>query len=383
VRNLSLAARTKVELIAELLHESSHDLEILSQGEVIESKLRLYPGFREAESFHPKIPVYYASAFPLRFVNGLWSGFNLLRLFKRRHQVSPFDLIMIYDLKLPQVACAHYAIQKLNLPVILEYEDDAFADHWGRPDTNPRTKWQRDAAKKLLNSISGGFGCAPYLLEQISSSVPKLLLRGVVSNYIANANGQASLSKTNRVVFSGTLEGGQGVEQLVTAWKTLALPDWELHIAGVGPIKPALEKIANQTRNIVFHGYLNKENNGALLCTAKIGMNPQDVAHVANTFPFKIIEYLAAGTHVITTPRGTLEPQLDAGITYITDNTSETIGASLKKVITERQYERTARPAALQTYGPDAVTTSLNRLIAESKAVHGNGIASESRKRVT
>jgi glycosyltransferase involved in cell wall biosynthesis len=382
-RNLSLAGRVKAELIAELLQSDSHTVEILSQGEVIEPRLKFYAGFREPQPFHQSVPVYYGSALPIRFANGLWSSYSLLRLFKKRHRESPFDLIIIYDLKPPQVACANYAIRRLGLPVILEYEDDLFTDRWGKQDRTLKAKCQHNAAQKLLSRVSGGFGCAPYLLDQLPAYAPKLLLRGVVSSQIANSNGQAKGVRKNRVVFSGTLEGSQGERQLVKAWGMLGLPDWELHIAGRGPIKDDLEKLADNNRNIIFHGFLDKERNAKLLCTSKIGMNPQDPSHIpGNTFPFKIIEYLAAGTHVITTPRGTLEPQLDAGITYIPDNTSETIAESLKKVIAERAYQRTAQRAALQTYGPEAVSTSLNRLIAESMAVAGNGIVSDSRNHV-
>jgi hypothetical protein len=276
---------------------------------------------------------------------------------------------MIYDLKPPQLACASYAIRRLGLPVILEYEDDSFTDVWGRSDATLRTAWQRTAARKLLNSVSGGFGCSPYLLAQMPPATPKLLLRGVVSNHIANSNGHAKAVRKNWAVFSGTLEGSQGEKQLVKAWKMLGLPDWELHIAGRGPIKDALEKLAENNPSIVFHGFLNKEENARLLCSARIGMNPQDVTHIpGNTFPFKIIEYLAAGTHVITTPRGALEEELDAGVSYIPDNAPETIFAGLKKVISDRRYEHTAEQAALRTYGPQAVSKSLNALIGQIMA---------------
>ena len=369
VRNLSLAARVKIELIAELLQKSSHSLETLSQGEVIEQQFKFYPGFRELEPFHPDIPVYYAAAFPVRFVNGVWSNLNMLRLFKKRHRLAPFDLVIIYDLKLPQITCANYAIRKLGLPVILEYEDDVFADRWGKSDTTFRTRWQETAARKLLASVSGGFGCSPYLMAQMPPATPTLLLRGVVSSHIATSNGQANASRKNWVVFSGTLEGSQGEKQLVEAWEMLKLPDWELHIAGRGPIKDTLEKLAGNNRSIVFHGFLNKEENARLLCTAKIGMNPQDLSQIpGNTFPFKIIEYLAAGTHVITTPRGRLEQELDAGVSYIADNSAESIAASLKQVIAERRYEKTVVDPALKTYGPAAVSKSLNILIEQAKA---------------
>jgi hypothetical protein len=83
-------------------------------------------------------------------------------------------------------------------------------------------------------------------------------------------------------------------------------------------------------------------------------------------FAFKIIEYLAAGAHVITTRMGTLEPDLEKGITYIADNKPETIAATLKQVIRSHSYRRTAAQAALQTYGGPAVSKSLERLIRQA-----------------
>lgn len=90
-------------------------------------------------------------------------------------------------------------------------------------------------------------------------------------------------------------------------------------------------------------------------------MNPQDPPKALGTvFAFKIIEYLAAGMHVITTPRDMLEPELEAGISYIQDNSPESIAAGLKKAISDRLYQCTAEQAALQTYGPAAVSPSLD-----------------------
>src|SRR5216684_2237793 len=86
IRNRSVSNKIKIELIAELLHASSHDVEIISHGEVIETKCKFYPGFREPELFDSKIPIYYASALPIRRVNGLWSSMQTLRFLKSRHR---------------------------------------------------------------------------------------------------------------------------------------------------------------------------------------------------------------------------------------------------------------------------------------------------------
>jgi glycosyltransferase involved in cell wall biosynthesis len=372
--NLSLAARVKIGLLCELLQRSSHQVEILSQGEIIEHEFKYYPGFLEPEPFHPDIPIHYASALPIRRLNGAWSGWQTLRLFKERHRASPYDLAIVYNLKLPQIMCGNHALQRLGIPVVLEYEDDAFVDIWGRRERSFSTDVHEVRIRKFFSVVSGCVGVSPYLLSQLPPSTPKLLLRGVVGDAFVG-RGQEDRSRKNRVVFSGTHEGTQGIEQLVAAWRMLDLPGWELHLAGQGPITNALQRLAQGDPSIVFHGLLSRDANARLLFSARIGMNPQDLTQTpGNVFAFKIVEYLAAGLHVITTPRGALEPELEAGVSYIDDNQPAAIAAALKDVIGSGRYERTARAAALQTYGPDVVSRAMNAFIARLTS-HGGAAA--------
>jgi hypothetical protein len=96
-------------------------------------------------------------------------------------------------------------------------------------------------------------------------------------------------------------------------------------------------------------------------------LNPQDALKLlGSVFAFKIIEYLAAGLHVITTPRGAIESELETGITYIPGNAPDVIASGLTRVISKRHYERTAAGAAMQAYGPDAVSRLLNTLITDT-----------------
>jgi len=156
------------------------------------------------------------------------------------------------------------------------------------------------------------------------------------------------------------------LEQLVSAWRRLKLKDWELHIAGIGPIEEALRKLAQNDSTIVFHGFLGREENARLLCSARLGLNPQDVTRIPGTsFAFKIIEYLAAGLHVISTPRGSLEAELQAGMTYLGDNSAETIAAAIQEVLSTGRHRNTAREATLQIYGADALAGTLGRFFDE------------------
>jgi len=136
-----------------------------------------------------------------------------------------------------------------------------------------------------------------------------------------------------------------------------------------------LKRMADKDPNIIFHGLLNRQENARLLCSAKIGLNPMYASKIRGSdFPFKIIEYLAAGLHVITTPRGTIEPDLERGISYIENNSPEAIVGGLRMAINAKAFERTAEAAALRTYGPNAVTVALNKLLDEviARASGGN-----------
>src|SRR5437867_584428 len=133
MKNRSLAAAVKIELISEFLRQNAHEVEVFSQGEVVELQFRFYPAFLEPAPFHPDLPpVSYASALPIRRINALWSSLSTLALFRARHRAAPFDVVMIYNFKLPQILCAHWAMRRLGLPVVLEYEDDAFVDVSGQ-----------------------------------------------------------------------------------------------------------------------------------------------------------------------------------------------------------------------------------------------------------
>jgi glycosyltransferase involved in cell wall biosynthesis len=271
--------------------------------------------------------------------------------------------------------CAIYAIRRLGLPVILEFEDDSFVDIAGESENRFKTKYQLYLARKILSQVSGCVGVSPHLLSRFPPSLPRLLLRGVVSNEIIEASRETA--RKNWVVYSGTHTSDKGLEPLITAWQMLRLPAWELHIAGCGVLTARLEKMAQNSSNIVFHGLLNRQENARLLSLARIGINPHNISRIpGNVFAFKIIEYLAAGLHVVTTPMGALEPELEAGITYIRDNSAETIRVTLNQLIQGRNYKRTAVKAAQNTYGPTSVARAFDKLIQQVVATRSATVTS-------
>ena len=372
VANLSLSNTIKIELIAERLQALSHEVEVISPGEVVGTHVRLYRGFREAKPFHEDIPVHYASTLPVRFVNGFWSSWRLFQLFAARHLESPFDVVIVFNPKRPHITCAIDAIRQFGLPVVLEYEDDLLVNVMGQQNNSAPARYQRQLFTRLLNVVSGGIAVSPRLLAQFPERIPKLLLRGVVGDDIARRSALTTVPKRNWILFSGTLVEWSGIAKLVESWDADAFPGWELHITGHGQLTEQVKQAAAAKRGVIFHGLVNRETLVDLLCSSRICVNPYAVSQSpGNVFAFKIIEYLAAGAHCITTPMGALEPEIEAGITYMPDNMPATIAATLQQVINERRYERPAADAVLRRYGAASVEESLDSLlqaVMESKA---------------
>ena len=371
VANRSMSNKTKIELVAKLLRSRGHAVEIFSHGEVIENRLRFYAGFSEPELFDRAIPITYISSLAVRRLNGLWASMQMVRLLNRRHRIAPFDVVILFNLKRPQIACARYAARH-GIPVILEYEDDAFRSVEGKVSSGVVVHYHHRAYREALSSAAGCIAVSPHLLSQVGSDVPKLLLRGVVGDDIVTSSRLQKNAKKQIVLFSGTHIKSNGVAELITAWRTAPLRNWELHITGYGDMSDELRRMAQSCSSIVFHGLVDRSQLVSLMCSAKLCINPHAVSQApGNVFAFKIIEYLAAGAHVLTTRMGTLEPQIEAGVTYMTDNKPETIASALARVVVERRYEHTVEDVAQDTYGSGEVAGALEDLLAKARCRSG------------
>jgi hypothetical protein len=366
VYNRSMAAVVKIELASLLLREKSHAVEIISQGWVVKSKGYYYPGFSETQRFHPDIPIHYVSALRLRFLTGFWEAWSAVQLFKKRHKAAPFDAVIIFNSKRAQLACANYAVDRLGLPLLLDFEDDPFVNVTGDKAEGLRVALHERAVRRVLNKVSGCFAVSPHLLSHLPAGVPKLLMRGLVDPAIVKTSQNTRSPKKNWVSFAGTHTKSNGLGPLIDAWKTMDLPDWELHLAGYGEDTAALEQRAEGRRDIVFDGVLRGQALADLLCSSKICISPNEVSRTpGNIFPCKIIDYLAAGAHVIAIPMGSLDKEFENGMTYMPSNDPQMIATTVQQVIRERRWERNVAPLVWDAFGPEAASAKLENLLQQ------------------
>jgi glycosyltransferase involved in cell wall biosynthesis len=291
---------------------------------------------------------------------------------KERHRIAPYDVVILFNVKQTHVPAGRYAFQQLKLPLVLEYEDDAFVDVTGVPHKGLIAAYDRSCYREIISNVSGCMGVSQHLLSQAPANIPKFLFRGLIGEDIATAGQRATSDRQNCVLFSGSHVPSNGIAQLIEAWSLANIRDWELHITGQGRLTEELRRMAENKPGIVFHGLVDRPELVRLMSSAKIGINPHAVSQTpGNVFAFKIIEYLGAGAHVITTPMGAIEADLERGITFMPENSPATIAKTLVDVINQRSYERTAAPAAIAKYGPGAIRQSLNTLLRDAVAAGG------------
>jgi glycosyltransferase involved in cell wall biosynthesis len=367
VRNRSMSNGIKIELIANILQNSGNEVEIISQGEVIESSLRFYQSFSEPKPFNAQIPVFYASSLAVRRLNGFWSQAATLNILRQRHQYKPYDAVIVFNLKSPQLVCGKYALRQLGLPVILEYEDDWFVTVGGERNGGVLKRYRDRSCSNFLKIVSGCMAVSPHLLSQVPTTTPKMLIRGVVGDDVLKTREVLNGSRRNWVLFSGTHIRSNGVAELIHAWQRLNITDWRLHITGDGQLRDELKSMAGKVPGITFHGLVSRADLLRLMGLAKICINPHALSCTpGNVFAFKIIEYLAAGAHVITTPMGALEEGVEQGVTYIEDNDPATIANALRHVIKTGKWQRSAAAYVSDSYGTANVTKSLTKLIEKA-----------------
>ena len=167
VRGLSLSNAVKIELVARLMRSAGHDVEIISLGEIVDSRFRLYPGCRETRPFDPSVPVFYSSSMPIRFLNGFWSSAWMLHYFKAQHRAMPFDLVVIFNLKRPHIACANYAIRAGVSPCCSKTRMTRSSMSPGAQVRGPIESFHRRSYKQVMDRVAGAIAVSPHLLSQL------------------------------------------------------------------------------------------------------------------------------------------------------------------------------------------------------------------------
>lgn len=227
-----------------------------------------------------------------------------------------------------------------------------------------------DAAiiRALVRQSTAVVALAPELARPYAAKLPTLVLPGILnSNWIdrvRNIKPAAADHRTGRrptVLYAGSLTAAYGADRLIKA--ALLLPDVEFVFYGKGDQVTQLSNCS--AANIVYKGFAEADILANAMCDASILINPrpseQDFA--VQSFPSKLIEYLATGRPVLTTRIQSIPADIANLFTYIDDETPEGIAIAIRRVLDRSPKDANASAVIEALYGEVVVGRRIANLI--------------------
>ena len=180
-----------------------------------------------------------------------------------------------------------------------------------------------------------------------------------------------------KAVYLGAMGNGYDLQTIIKVaqrWQVEGRFPWQLHFAGEGPLRNALESISAdliKEERVIFHGYLGKEAINKLLLTSDLALVPnRPDSRVA--CPYKAAEYAAAGLPMISCLKGELDQlltQWNAGSEY-KEGDADSLYTAFQNYLTDserlNQHSRNARKMAEVLFDRNQTYATLTKFMLHS-----------------
>ena len=139
---------------------------------------------------------------------------------------------------------------------------------------------------------------------------------------------------TNKVcIYAGFLYKQGNIAELIQAFDTPELQDYELHIYGKGSYQEEIAALCQKSRNAKYKGMVPNEEVLQEEAKASLLINPRatDEEYTKHSFPSKNMEYMASGTPLLTTKLPGMPPEYYDYVYLIEEETIE----GMRKILIE------------------------------------------------
>lgn len=334
VRNVSLGGNRKIEVLSDLLMREGHEVVVISGGIPADRTLRSFRAFDSTVGGRPDgARVLYAGAWDVAYGNLLVATASAIRRARAEGRRGRFDLILAYNVtEFSMAVVAALLRQAGDVPIVLEYEDSVDMSSRGVSGTRHRL-WAR--LERWIRPRVRGVLAVNERLPQRIGCPNAYVLRGVVSDDLCarGARRATPLATGARPValFSGSFSWEKGVQRLIDVIPRFA-GRIRFVVSGAGPLEGTLRETAKAwPDDLEVLGFLPREELESRLLSADVLLNPHDDESGA-IFPFKVIEYLAAGGIVVTTRSGLKH---DAALDFCEVASTEDFGAAIDRVFSD------------------------------------------------
>jgi len=364
------AGNTKVRLIAESLVRVGHEVALLSFVSMASSRRLFFPAAADDQTpALPGVSVLYPRACAVRPWGGLGLALGAPRIARSvMRSLSP-DLVLVYNADVFQSRFVDWVRTNTHVPVVLDLED------LPKPE---------GSGLRLLRSR---LGCAAWrhtrekvdafvlVSQELSSAIPQqaryIVVPGVVGDDLLQAAALREppfCSDHVTIAYAGTLDAREGTDVLLTAARQLP-PGFRFVFCGQGSMARAVAQAARDCPDqVTYNGLVPRSELVRLLVTSDCLIIAKPASEVVGgrVFPFKTLEYVLSGAHVVA---GHLPDCGMPELTYIqrwdgrSDSLISLLTSAPQDYAAEKNVRGEARKAIADHYSVSALSHPLSEFL--------------------
>ncbi len=230
-------------------------------------------------------------------------------------------------------------------PGVIRPEDSRLVASFKRLD--------RRVVAASLRRQTGVVVLAPALADEWAPSVPSLLMEGVApETWPESTPGAGPQTGPFRIAYAGGLSEEYGARALVEAMEMLPDHDLELQMLGKGPLEGWIAERSQTDSRILPPRLVPPEMVPAELDRANVLVQPRplNMREARFSFPSKLLEYLAAGRPVVSTPLPSLPAEYAAVVRLTHDDGPRALATEIGAIKRMDVESRMRMGAAAQSF---------------------------------
>lgn len=364
----SLGGSRKISLILEALTDKN-DVMVLSSAMLCVSSFALRSSWSEVINFSHggRVKIVYPAALKLRPFGGFVNCLRAASIVRKVIVGFDPDAVIVYNTYLFETFAIKELIKHKRLPVCLEVEDMPLARKRGVLNIKPildHLCW-----KFMLKKASTFLAVNQPIFDKLPDNKPKTLLPGVIDQKLLAQAKTRSLPFTNSkrlVGYFGALTAEKGVKVLLELVPKLE-PPWKLVVTGSGPLANEFELVSKKYPECFqFLGCVSEQLMYSTMCRCDCVLIPfeQITDGGQGVFPFKTLEYLVSGAHIISTVLAG-QNELDLSFIMRWDGSIFNLLEMLKRAESDYNDEVLIRSAAIEYAVKKYSVSGINKLFAK------------------
>ena len=190
-------------------------------------------------------------------------------------------------------------------------------------------------AKKYLPKVDGRIVINENIISHYAFGKDSILIDGGINENVIAKLPKMEISQTSKYTFvlAGMLWDQNGTRLILNTLKEHPDLDIRVVFAGRGKDVSLIEHAARKDRRIEYAGMLSMDELFKLYASADVLLNLRIEEEVDFHFPSKLLEYMATGCHVISTPVAHAERDYGEYITILKEISVDGLYNAILKVV--------------------------------------------------